>query len=35
MIRSGQGPFRRVADKELRPIFYLVPQTGKAFMFSV
>ena len=35
MVKTGQGPFRRVADAELRAIFYLVPQTGKAFMFSV
>lgn len=35
MIRTGPGPYRRVSDAELRPSFYLVPQSGKAFMFSV
>lgn len=35
MFRTGNGPFRAVSDRELRPIFYLMPATGDAFMFSV
>lgn len=35
MIRTGAGPYRTVSDRELRPIFYLVPASGDAFMFSV
>jgi hypothetical protein len=35
MFRTGVGPYRAVSDRELRPIFYLVPVTGDAFMFSV
>lgn len=34
-MRSGAGPYRRVSDAELRDIFYLTPQTGKSFMFSI
>lgn len=29
------GPYRYVHDTELRDIFYLTPQTGQAFMFTV
>ena len=29
------GPYRSVHDSELRVIFYLTPQTGRAFMFTV
>lgn len=30
---TGNGPYRRVRDAELRDIFYLTPQTGKSFWF--
>lgn len=29
------GPYRNVGDGELRPIFYLTPQSGRSFMFNV
>lgn len=29
------GPYRSVHDSELRDIFYLTPQSGRAFMFTV
>lgn len=35
MIRTGPGPHRSVADGELRSIFYLTPQRGRSFMFTV
>lgn len=33
--RTGPGPHRMVADAELRPIFYLTPQSGRSFMIEV
>lgn len=34
IMLTGLGPFRRVADSELRAIFHLTGQGGKAFMIS-
>ena len=33
--RTGDGPYRKVDDKDLRYIFYLTPQSGRAFMLSI
>ncbi len=32
-MRNGSGPYRRVSDRELRSIFYLIPQSGKSAWF--
>lgn len=35
MYLTGPGPHRIVHDNELRDIFFLAPQHGRAFLFSV
>lgn len=35
MYLTGPGPYRKVLDSELRDIFFLAPQEGRAFIFSV